>query len=568
MEQEISNLIILWTLCGLTCHQCSLKCVKNRDHEEDHDCLTDHKCNFICHFTDGHNKIMICSHEAGHEDKHVCSEISHSNGSCGQLCNLVDKRNCLRVCLKEIGHNGEHLCQSSRHYCGKTCSLSIMTQKGEYRCLNKCIMPYEVEHDLHHCENETCPIQCPISDCQRKCQSNEHFHAYSNSQVDHFGGNEHQCRELCEDDGICKYIQLSERLSCDKRIPPNDFKHTGKNSHGDEYSFHFVIAHYPMDSQKHNTTHGNMIRTEFTSENKELKYAGYFGVQGEDVLCNLFCKDLGRHRHISYCQSQDICQGQDIQHINEQVQPNPSKPFLTNYPYSAQEQQEFTKCDHECPNKKHHKSKRSASRSLTIFHAQLDPNSNPRNDIGYISKDGHHFNCENLSPCVSIYECTYEFCSNKSTSSHILFNHEVIVPFEYQDLKDPKNLLDKMIEHQPCGLKNFELAIQKAGSLISSHYDSTRTNIIIFLSDGECDTPKRQLHDICKENQTRGSPLYFYTVLFSSVSNNFSLKEMTTIAQSYHTKSTSSSSLRCQFTHSTDKVHLVKYFTSVAKSLI
>ena len=37
MEQAISKLTLLWTLCGLTCHQCGLKCVKNRDHKEDHD---------------------------------------------------------------------------------------------------------------------------------------------------------------------------------------------------------------------------------------------------------------------------------------------------------------------------------------------------------------------------------------------------------------------------------------------------------------------------------------------------------------------------------------------------
>ncbi|CAG8468542.1 16128_t:CDS:10 [Funneliformis caledonium] len=667
MEQEISKFIILWTLCGLTCHQCGLKCVKNRDHEDDHDCLTDHKCNYICHFTYSHNKIMVCGHEAGHEGKHVCNEMSHSNTSCGQLCNLVDKRNCL------------------------TCSLSTKFSKGDYHCPNKCIVPYEEEHDLHRCENETCPIQCSISDCQRKCQRNDHFHSDSNSQVDHFCGNEHQCRELCEDDGICKvilepkkqeevykgieetstkYIQLSERLKCNIKIPPNEFKHTGKHTHltndnlTQEYGFHFcdvkcqfceyyvcIAKKNPLfvynnmliqylnlctlpygHTQIHSTSHGNMIQPEFTSVDNEFEYAGHklrVGDRGTFVLCNLFCKDLGRHRHIDYCQSPDICQGQDIQHNNEQVQHNPSKPkdYISHKlfcertgfkdPYSVQEQQEFAKCDHECPDERHHKSERSTSESfceLPLFHAQLDPNSNPPNDIGYISKDGHHFNCENPSSRATfhiifvldrsssmarpiqgqliyniftswdpnghnrlsaVFHAVYQFMNARmnfvQTNQHqvihdklslILFNHE------YQDLKDPKNLLDKMIEHQPCGLKSFELAIQKAGSLISSHYYSTRTNIVIFLSDGECDSPKMQLHEICKENQTRGSPLYFYTVLYSSDSNSSSLKEMTTIAQSYHTKSTSSSNLRCQFTHSTNKIHLVNHFTRLAKNLI
>ncbi|RIA81246.1 hypothetical protein C1645_837308 [Glomus cerebriforme] len=40
MKHEITKLKLLWTLCGLTCSKCDLKCVKNRNHSEDHDCLT------------------------------------------------------------------------------------------------------------------------------------------------------------------------------------------------------------------------------------------------------------------------------------------------------------------------------------------------------------------------------------------------------------------------------------------------------------------------------------------------------------------------------------------------
>ncbi len=187
MEQEISKLTLLWTLCGLTCHHCGLKCVKNRDHKENHDCLTDHKCYFLCHFTEAHSNKPIpkCSHKAGHEGKHACDEINHL---CGNPCNLIDKYNCQKVCAKKIGHDDEHLCQSTRHYCGETCSLTTKTQKGDYHCPNKYIVPYEEKHDLHRCENDTCPIQCSISDCQRRCQSNDHFHSYSNSQVNHLCG--------------------------------------------------------------------------------------------------------------------------------------------------------------------------------------------------------------------------------------------------------------------------------------------------------------------------------------------------------------------------------------------
>jgi hypothetical protein len=190
MEQEISKLTLLWTLCGLTCHQCGLRCIKNRDHQENHDCLTDHKCHFPCHFEEAHNDNLIipqCSHKAGHERKHACDKISHL---CGKPCSLIDRRNCQKVCSKEIGHDdGEHFCQSKRHYCGKDCSLSTHTVKGDYHCPNKCIISYEEEHDLHRCENPSCPVQCPIPNCKEKCQSDDHFHAFSDlQQVNHFCG--------------------------------------------------------------------------------------------------------------------------------------------------------------------------------------------------------------------------------------------------------------------------------------------------------------------------------------------------------------------------------------------
>ncbi|CAG8505521.1 11511_t:CDS:10 [Funneliformis caledonium] len=622
MEQEISKLKLLWTLCGLTCHNCGLKCVNNRDHKENHDCLTDHKCHFLCHFTEVHNETSIptCNYIAGHEGKHACNEANHL---CGESCSLIDKRNCQQVCSKEIGHVDEHLCQSSRHYCGETCSLLTITQKGDYHCLNKCIIPYEEQHDSHRCENEACPIQCPISDCQRKCQSSDHFHSDSNSQVDHFCGNEHQCQELCAVDGICKvklepkkqeevyqglieetsitftkYIQLSKRLKCNMKIPPNEFKHTGKHTHltndnlTQEDGFHFCDCTLPYGhTQIHSTTHGNMTQTEFTNEDNEFEYAGYY---------------LGRHRHIDYCQSSVICQGQDIQHIDEQVQPNPSKPkdFISHKlfwqrtdPYSAQEQQEFTKCDHECADEKHRKPKRSTSVSLTksfcelsLFHAPLDSHSNPPNDNGYISLDGHHFNCENPSTREAAFHIIFVLdrsssmenqdkkpIHNYSISNYLKFrNHNnrlgavyqaVIVPFENQELSNPKILLDKMTEHQPLGGTRFELAIQKAGSLITSHYDPARTNIIIFLSDGECNTPEKQLRDICKENQTIRTPLYLYTVLFSSDSGISSLKEMATIAQTYHVNAISSGGLHCQFTQAINEINLVDHFINVAESL-
>src|SRR5581483_5299936 len=110
LEQITTKFTLFWTLCGLTCQWCGLKCIQSRDHSGDHDCLTDHKCHFLCDFVD-HNDELIpeCIYKAGHKGKHICDKMNHV---CGKKCHLGDKRNCQKFCSKEIGHDGEHLCQS------------------------------------------------------------------------------------------------------------------------------------------------------------------------------------------------------------------------------------------------------------------------------------------------------------------------------------------------------------------------------------------------------------------------------------------------------------------------
>ncbi|CAB5377259.1 unnamed protein product [Rhizophagus irregularis] len=419
------------------------------------------------------------------------------------------------------------------------------------------------------------------------------FPDINDDQVNHFCGKEHQCRELCEEDGICnvvtepkkqeetykgrvegtvitytKYIQLSEKLKCNKKIPPNEFEHTGKHTHNEDHycdkkcQFCEYYCTLPYGHPHfHDTRHGiNMTQTEFTGD--EFVYAGV-GDQKTFVLCNLFCKDLGRHRHIDYCQNDENCElSRDMQHINVKVSPNPDKPkdFISHKlfwertgfkdPHTCQEQQEFTKCDHQCPDKKH--KSRSSFCELQLFHA---PISKPPNDYGYVSSDGHYFNCEkpntpfhiifvldysssmtkqDIKPIQdfpiyndltkkhnnrigAVYQAVYLFMNARRNStmtdniSLILFNHKTIVPFEYQDLTNLKDLLNSMLQYEACGLINFDSAIQKAGVLIETHFDPTKVNVIIFLSDRECGTPTNQLNAICKQNKEKGSPLYLYT---------------------------------------------------------
>ncbi|CAG8527594.1 5810_t:CDS:10 [Scutellospora calospora] len=648
IEQEITRLTLFWKLCGLTCNYCNLRCLNNRDHEGEHNCTTNHECHANCQFTETHineNIIPKCSYKAGHEGKHACYGASHL---CGKPCRFSNKKNCLKKCSKEIDHGDKnHLCQSTLHYCGASCSLA--TQNGDYRCPNTCNLPCEEQHDSHRCEDETCPIQCPVNGCPRRCKSNDHFHALSDS--DHFCGNEHQCQELCEEPGICKtqlepkkqeeiykglvkgtsitftkYIQMIETLPCSKKIPPNSFKHTGTHSH----DISDRSKHYCNVKCKYCEYYASYLFILFLINEKALKmfyllfdvtfpikdddneflYGGHrlkAGDEGTFVLCTLACR----------------------------VHPNPEKAKdfishrrfwkLTGFkdPYSIQDQHEFSKCDHECQDEKHNTTD-DPSKSyceMPLFHAILDPSKAPP-EHGYISLDGHRFNCEDPSKSEvdfhiifvldrsssmresdrkpiqgtpiyndlikghnnrlgAVYNAVYLFLKtrlssqtaqynkavSRDTVSLILFDYEAIIAIENQPLKDPESLLNMMLQHNYRVGTNFNNAVLKAGSLIDNHFNPSKTNIILFCSDGKCGVPNEELKSICSKNQKRGSPIFLNTILFSNNLECPSLQHMADIAQSYLPKATNSSALRCQFTRVIDEVILVNTFNGIAESL-
>ena len=50
--------------------------------------------------------------------------------------------------------------------------------------------------------------------------------------------------------------------------------------------------------------------------------------EGAPMMCNLVCSSMGRHVHIDYCRSEDgaRCSGDELQHINARMIPDPDKP--------------------------------------------------------------------------------------------------------------------------------------------------------------------------------------------------------------------------------------------------
>ena len=73
-------------------------------------------------------------------------------------------------------------------------------------------------------------------------------------------------------------------------------------------------------------------------------------------------------------------------------------------------------------------------------------------------------------------DTVYQYSINNYWKLLIFWRLQVIVPFENQDLRDPRELLNKMLQHQARNgtVTDFGLASQKAGFLISSYFDNTK----------------------------------------------------------------------------------------------
>ena len=59
--------------------------------------------------------------------------------------------------------------------------------------------------------------------------------------------------------------------------------------------------------------------------------------EGAPMMCNLYCKDMGRHAHIDFCRADDPaqCSEKDTHHISERMEPDPdkSKDWITHELY-------------------------------------------------------------------------------------------------------------------------------------------------------------------------------------------------------------------------------------------
>jgi len=80
--------------------------------------------------------------------------------------------------------------------------------------------------------------------------------------------------------------------------------------------------------------------------------------------------------------------------------------------------------------------------------------------------------------------------------------------------KSPDQLLTALLCEQPSGSTDFSAALRAAEVIMTQHWSSERTPIIVFLSDGECSVPDGEIRNVCHSAIRHGKPLSFHAVSF------------------------------------------------------
>ncbi|KAF8270132.1 hypothetical protein EI94DRAFT_1572312 [Lactarius quietus] len=669
-------------LCKSQCADCNLLCIRSRSHEGDHDCLTIHKCIHDCTFCDKQlYSQRTCGQIAGHKGDHVCHVDVHL---CGKPCKLSGKQGCADECVKPIQHEGDHICSAPVHMCGQPCDLIDLElpDGNSFTCPGKCRVPITEEHKVHECENRLCPISCQL--CKRLCSGN-HLHGLSDDE-NHLCGQEHSCSALCSADGICqidttplsieatfngrhetfqytKFTQTAKRLNCVKIIEPGAIEHKGLHVHIDKgQPFHFCESRcgtcgylctlpFGHTQQEHETSHGSMSRTRWAVDGPEgscIELGGRKFAANDDgapMLCNLVCTSMGRHVHIDDCRGNPH-DNSEVLHINERIVPNPdqAKDWITHGlhwrlnssvdPYPREDQANFAKCDAMCPGPEHTAeggatNPQPSRCTLPMFHPNVDAEKAPPG-LGYVSKDGHHFQCKNPimmqqsfhvifvidrsgsmyltdrqpipnsagadsivrkanNRLGAVFSALYSFWiarqaavdrnpslggDRRDAYSLIFFNHEALSSSIENDFtSSPDKLLTAALAYGISGGTDFTRALEKTQELMTTHWSTERTPVVIFLSDGEDHVRDNDMYKFCRSAASQGRPLSFHAVSFGEESSSSSLRRMAQIALEVQNDGAnnpvhhSGANVPSSYTEALDTVRLAETFLVIAESL-
>jgi len=244
---------------------------------------------------------------------------------------------------------------------------------------------------------------------------------------------------------------------------------------------------------------------------------------------------------------------------------------------------------------------------------------------GYVSNDGHHFTCKNpvllqaafhvifaidTSGSMSLWDrqplpnapgtnriiptannrlgaviaSLYSFWTARQAAlSHsalgglrrdayslIFFSDNPSTCVENDFTSSPDQLLTSSLRYYPSGCENYTLALQRAQSIMTSHWSTERAPVLIFLSDGEHQCGDEAMYDLCRNAVRLGMPLSFHAVSFGQPFNSAKLRRMVEIAQEIEKSAPRNSltnNIPSSYTEALDTIRLTETFQGFANSL-
>ncbi|KAJ3120912.1 hypothetical protein HK098_004124 [Nowakowskiella sp. JEL0407] len=249
---------------------------------------------------------------------------------------------------------------------------------------------------------------------------------------------------------LMQRIQTTKTLPCYKTIPVGKTEHEGGHIHQENVAHTCEIkcpgclnyCKLPTGhTSLHDTDHGNMVNAHFAgAAGSKYMLDNFIYSAGNDArvfLCSTFCNNLGRHKHITFCEENRCTKVESrnaYKHIDtkDKIYPEPDrqKDYISHVefwrrsgfadPYNTR--LEFSLCDHHCSHDDHKKSKSPSYCVEPLFHMKI-ARTGDKSDV-FVSKvfalvDGHRFTCEHVN-FAACQICVVIDFSYSMTSSDIL----------------------------------------------------------------------------------------------------------------------------------------------------
>ncbi|KEP45338.1 von willebrand factor type A domain protein, partial [Rhizoctonia solani 123E] len=278
------------------------------------------------------------------------------------------------------------------------------------------------------------------------------------------------------------------------------------------------------------------------------------------------------------------------------MHPDPKRPkdwishrlkWARDDPYSREQQAEFAKCDVMCSGPEHNATATAPANPsyciLPIFHPPQDRRAAPAN--GYVSADGHRFECVNPTRLHQAYHVVFVIDSSGSMGSGdriplantpvtllSRLRHSIQTRLANDFTSTTDQLLSRLVQTSASGGTNFNSALAHAQTLIQTHWNSDKAPVLVFLSDGQCNLDRNMVYDMCRACVQLGKPLGFYSVSFGPENSSAPLRDMAQIAWEVYASAPRNimgniQGNPCAYYNAVDSIQLADTFLGISNSL-